>query len=260
MDVTRALLATYLFQDLSPAELAGLIPLVSVREVRRGDNVFRVGDVADEVWVVASGQIREYAVDRDGNQYVSELLGEGAVFGEPGAFSSERLRVVTEEAAVASVVIRVPREPLFEFLLRHPPALLRLLEGFASDTRLSVEDMTRASYGSIARRVADRLLALADLHGVLEPDGAMRIATPVSQRELGAMAGCTRENANRVLQELSTRGMLRLESRQIFLTDLPQLRSVAHGGSELHRRNRPRRPIDELGLPAIQNLRRTRKP
>ncbi len=239
VDVTRSLLKSYLFQDLSPAEVDALAARATVLVVRRGEHVFRVGDPADEIYVLATGQIREYTLDRDGNEYVSELFARGGVFGEPGAFAAERTRVVNEVAVTPSEVIRIGRDVLFRFLLDHPPALLRLLEGLANEARVAVEDVRRMAYADVLRRVGDRLLLLAETHGEPRADGSIRIALRLSQSELAAMVGCTRENANRALTSFTRQGLVRVVGRQIEVLDHRRLASaIERQDPVLLRRNR----------------------
>ncbi|HXA43283.1 MAG TPA: Crp/Fnr family transcriptional regulator [Candidatus Solibacter sp.] len=237
--VTRTLLTTYLFQDLSPAEVDRMSAKATVMRFERNQHICRQGDAADEIWVLATGQLREYRVDVDGNEFVSELMSPGAVFGEPGPFARERDRVMNVVAVVPSEVIRIPRDDLYEFFLDHPPVLQRLLEGLASDARAALIDLPTAAYRSVFSRVLERLILLASTHGVDAGDGAVRIDLRVSQSELAAMVGCTRENVNRVLSTLADRGVVRLDRRSILVTDPRQLEFVA-GSSEpvLHRRNR----------------------
>lgn len=239
LDVTRTLLSTYLFQDLTPAQVDAISAFATVRRIARSEHIFRCGDPADEIWVLASGQIREYRTDVAGNEYVSELLSPGAVFGEPGAFARERSRMVNEVAVIPSEVIRIERGHLYRFLLRHPAALERLLEGLASEARAAVQDVPRAAHSPVAVRVVERLLLLAATHGVEDGPGALRIDLRVTQSELAAMVGCTRENVNRVLAALVQRGLVRLERRRILILDQSGLeRASDRGEPVLHRRNR----------------------
>jgi CRP/FNR family cyclic AMP-dependent transcriptional regulator len=238
MDLVRALVRTYLFQDLSPAEVDGLADAGRVRRLKRGEHAFRAGDFADELWVVVSGQIKEYVLSRDGDEYVSDLHGPGAVFGEPALFVPERIRVVNEIAMDETVVITVERTRLFTFLLQHPPAMLRLLEGLSVDSRAVSEDVLALAYAQVKARVLTKLVQLSETHGVEAATG-LRIDLQISQSVLAGMVGATRENVNRALVPLIAAGYLRLEQGEIIVADLTELRRLADlDGPLLQRRNR----------------------
>lgn len=238
MDAVGTLVRTYLFQDLSPAELADLANAARMRRLMRGEHAFRASDPADELWVVVSGQIKEYVLSRDGEEYISELHGPGAVFGEPGLFVPERTRVVSEVATEETIVLSIDRNLLFEFLMQHRPAMLRLLEGLSTDSRNVFEDLVSLAHAQVRQRVITKLLQLAGTHGVEEATG-LRIDLRISQSVLAGMVGATRENINRALAALFALGCVRLEHGEIIVTDVDQLRKIADlHQPPLSRRNR----------------------
>ncbi len=83
-DVLGGLARSYLFEGLSPADLAPLAAVVSTRELVRGEALCRVGDRADEIYVVLSGELKDCVVDAAGVEVVHFLHGPGMTVGEPG--------------------------------------------------------------------------------------------------------------------------------------------------------------------------------
>ena len=69
-DRVAILLSTYLFEGLAPAALEPLARSSMIRRVARGEYVFRVGDRADLLYVVASGQVKDSIVTEDGDEIV----------------------------------------------------------------------------------------------------------------------------------------------------------------------------------------------
>ena len=240
MDVVQALLQTYLFQDLSPAEVEGLARAATARRLARAEHAVRIGDRADEVWIIVSGRFKEYRIDPAGNEYVNELMGPGQVFGEPGIFSSERNRVVNVVALEHSTALTIQRDELFKFLITHPPALLRLLEGLASDARTPLPAATTMAYSSLSERVIAKLLQLAKWDEASKNDGTVELH--LSQSLLASMVGATREKVNRALAPLVDDGLVRLEYRRMLLLDVESLRRLVPSDDlESHPRHRRRR-------------------
>ena len=234
-----ALLQTYLFQDLSPAEVEGLALAAVERNLARGEHACRIGDPAEELWIIVAGQFKEYMLDPDGNEYVNELMGPGQVFGEPGIFSSERNRVVNVVALEHSTVLTIPRDALFKFLIAHPPAMLRLLEGIASEARMSRPEVTMMAYSSLSERVIAKLLQLAQWDETSKRDGVVELQ--LSQSLLASMVGATREKVNRALAPLVEEGLVHLAYRRIVLPDIEALRRLVPW-DELDSHPRHRRP------------------
>lgn len=226
MDLTRALGRSYLFQDLGPDALQHLAGSLSVRRFRPGEHVFRCGDVANEVWVVVSGQVREYTLDDDGNEYIYELLGPSAVFGEPSTFASERSRVVNELAVVPTVAASIDRAVLLDLMSMYRDVLLRLLEGLASEVRIAVEEVPRAVRSTVYARVVDRLVVLMSI-ATPDPMALPFADLKITQSELARMAGCTRENANRALSELARQGLVEITRGSVLVREPGRLQAIS---------------------------------
>jgi CRP/FNR family transcriptional regulator, cyclic AMP receptor protein len=232
----RTLLATYLFQDLSPVQLEPLVAASRVREYKGGEYVLRAGDRADELYVVISGTIKESMPTADGYEYVAELLVPGGVFGEPGIFATERTRIVDELVIVPATVLIMDRGILWDFLQTHPPVMLRLLEGFANQARESIEIMAGVALRRVRERVIFRLLERADTHGTPVSTGK-RIEVSMSQSNLAGMVGASRENVNRAISALAAEGHVKYRAG-VFTINADALRRIAPAvAPELPRRN-----------------------
>src|SRR6476619_5108520 len=84
LDRISLLLCTYLFQGLSPAELEPLARSAITRHAARGEYVHHVGDPADEIYLVAAGQLKDSIVPEEGDELVHTFYGPGMLIGAPG--------------------------------------------------------------------------------------------------------------------------------------------------------------------------------
>ena len=94
LDRVSLLLGTYLFEALSPVELEPLARSATIRHMARGEYAHHVGDPADEIYLVVSGQLKDSIVTEDGDELVHTFFGQGMLIGEPGFFAVERNRVM----------------------------------------------------------------------------------------------------------------------------------------------------------------------
>jgi CRP/FNR family transcriptional regulator, cyclic AMP receptor protein len=239
LDPIRILLSTYVFQDLSPAELQPLAGTLRSRTYRRGEFLFRAGDPAEFLHIVAAGQVKNSMTTADGDEFIYEVLTPGEVFGEPGLFARERNRVVDSFAMEPSTILAIPRDPLIDFMQGHRPVMMRILEGLAAQAREPIETVSDIGYAQIRERVVRKLLQLAATHGQARDDESIEIAVSVSQTTLAGLVGASRENVNRALSNLTADGVLRLEQGRILIPDIAALRAKGDRGRPLiHRRNR----------------------
>jgi CRP/FNR family transcriptional regulator len=220
-DPVRLLLGTYLFADLTPAALGPLGARLTPRHYRRGEYVVRAGDPALAVYVVVHGRLKETLTTQDGAELVTELYSTGDVFGEPALFSRDRTRLVSIAAIDPSEVAALDREVLIGFLHRHPPAMMRMLQGLAEYIRAEAHDMANIAYRPIRDRLALQLLELADL--APPPNRTITI----SQTTLAAMIAATRENVNRTLADLAADGYIHIHDRTLTITNPIELRLLA---------------------------------
>ena len=247
VDPVATLLGTYLFEELSPAEVEPLARAAIERRLDRNEYLTRVGDPADSLWVVASGQLKDQIVTEDGDEVVHSVFGPGMVLGEPGYFAIERNRMMAVIAVEPTVILVLRRDDLTPFLARHPAVVTRALEGLASIARGQTELIAALARRPLQERLLLRLLELAETD-LDRPDGAA-VTPKIAQSTLAAMVGVSRENTNRALAALAAEGSVRIEAGRYVLPDPERLRvEVSNGGPLLWRRNRRG---DAAGQPVV---------
>ncbi len=222
VDLVTGLSRSYLFEDLTPAQIAPLAEVATTRRLVRGEYAWRVGDPADEIAVVLAGEVKDCVVDADGNEVTHFVHGPGMTFGEPGFFAVDKQRIVSVVALAPTVLVCLSRRDLVPFMRSHPTISERALEGLASNTRWQTMLIASLFSRSLADRVALRLLELVD-SGPVREDGLP--STPrISQSTLAAMIGVSRENVNRALAGLVAEGFIRQDKGQYILLDEAGLR------------------------------------
>ncbi len=162
VDRVATLLDTYLFEELSPAEVEPIARAAIERRLDRNEYLTRVGDPADSLWVVASGQLKDQIVTEDGDEVVHSVFGPGMVLGEPGYFAIERNRMMAVIAIEPTVILVLRRDDLTPFLTRHPAVVTRALEGLASIARGQTELIAALARRPLQERLLLRLLELAE--------------------------------------------------------------------------------------------------
>ena len=160
--VLGCLARSYLFEGLSAEQLAPLADQATTRRLLRGEVLIRVGDRADELYVVLEGEVKDSVVDANGEEVVHFLHGPGMTLGEPGFFAVEHRRIVEVVATAPSVLIRLDRRVLIPFMNRHPVTKDRALEKLASNERWQTTMISSLATKPLADRLVLRLLELVD--------------------------------------------------------------------------------------------------
>jgi CRP-like cAMP-binding protein len=221
-DVLAGLSKSYLFEDLTIDDLRPLAAVSPTRVLVRNERLCHLGDPADELWVVLSGEVKDSVVDAEGYEVIHFVHGPGMTFGEPGYFSVERTRIVEVIALEPTVIILLRRADLGPFMAEHPTVKDRVLEALASNSRWQTTMISSAARRPLTDRLVLRLLELAESSPELSSGEA---TTPrISQSTLASMVGVSRENVNRALSALAIDGAIRQKDGRYILVDEDRLR------------------------------------
>ncbi len=126
-DLLRALAFT---RDLGPRDLDVLLDAVSHRRVERGQAVYRQGDPATELFLIADGMVQIQVEDGD-RLHVRAYLSRGDFCGDAEVIAGGS-RASSAVAGGPSLLLAVPA-PVFRDLAARHPALLPSLRRVAED-------------------------------------------------------------------------------------------------------------------------------
>jgi CRP-like cAMP-binding protein len=211
-------------QALSDDERAEFRAAGRVCRYAKGEAVFHEGDDPGGVIAILSGRAKVSATGVAGREVVLRFAGEGELIGELSAMAGRpRTASVTALEDLEAVAMRTAE--FRRFIEEHPrvaPVVFdRLALLLAEADRQLVDFATR----DVTARIAGRLIELADTDG--EPaEGAVRITLPLSQDELGAWAGASREAVARSLHLLRELGWIETRRREIRVLNADGLRSL----------------------------------
>jgi uncharacterized membrane protein len=156
-----------IFSLLDDDERATLVKFLERRHVNAEEIIFRTGDHADALYVIAEGRVEMFVTDDAGRKIVIEELGPSDVVGEV-SFMDGGSRTASTAALEPTTLFRFERESLLEFVTLHPHAALDLLGILGKRLRAAdellrhtvvrnanVEEEDRLTFGQhIADRVA----------------------------------------------------------------------------------------------------------
>ncbi len=209
---------------LASMELQRLANAAYIQFFPREATLVAQGDPLDGLTVLLAGQVKEHYLTEEGRTITLAIRGPGDLVGLPALGHEPSITSAIALKAVEALV--VPGLMLRE-LLPHSPRLIAALISTLFE-RLRAVEMERielVTCGSTVR-LSRRLLELAERWG--EPiEGGIQIPLALSQADLAARAGLSRESAVRSLQELRRRGLIRTRRRCIEIVDLAGLRKRA---------------------------------
>jgi CRP/FNR family transcriptional regulator, cyclic AMP receptor protein len=213
-----------LLSRLSEAEAKDLLSAGTHVAFGRGDNLLRQGEPGGTLFMLLSGYAKVTAT-AIGGDVILALRGRGDIVGEFTVID-ERTRTATVTALGALTAIRVGRARFLEFCDRHPAANRKIMQSLTDKLRRTSElrAVTRAA-GSRAR-LAQVMYEVAIGHGIPQRDGVI-VMPPLTQADLGDLAGVAGSTVERVLKELRDEGIVLSRYRRTSVLNIEALRTMA---------------------------------
>ena len=224
---TAALSAMPLFRGLDGDALESIARGLRTRRFRRGEVIFHLGDPGDALFIVASGAVKITLPSETGDEAILATLRPGDFFGELALLDGAP-RSATAAALEPTETLVLPRQRFRELIATEPVIRDALLASLARELRRLTLHVEELHFLDIAGRLAARLVRLADEQGNAQADGSVRLDAPLTQSDLAAMVGCTRQSVNKLLGLFVDDGLIRLDRDAIVILDRDNLVQASH--------------------------------
>ncbi|MGW7413742.1 Crp/Fnr family transcriptional regulator [Streptomyces sp. NPDC054863] len=205
-----------------------LLALGVPRSYEPGQVMLQERDTGTFVLAVRSGWSVVSVSTERGARLILALRGAGEVVGDLAAVDQgPRSATVTALGPVEATSISGER--FRHFLSARPHATALIMRQFSA--RLRSADSERRSLASetVLRRLAVRLLELAQRAGRIGADGAVVVELPLPQHDLASAVGATREAVAKALRLLREQDVVHTGNRRVTVTDMELLLLLAQG-------------------------------
>jgi CRP-like cAMP-binding protein len=205
------MIAGSLLDSLAPESRQFVLQRSTVRQLRAGDQLFHDGDEADCMYVVERGRLAVETTTTDGDKAIVRVIGPDQVVGEL-ALLVEGLRRTGTVIALEPSTLRVIGRSVFSDVRARDPRIDRALVSDLAARLVALSgQFVLNQYGTLEQRVFERLLVLDEAYR----NGWIR----VTQEELAAMSGASRQAVNRVLVEAAGEGLIALRRGAMRILD-----------------------------------------
>jgi len=222
-DALRAALESVpLFRDLSAEQLGMLAATLRTRRYGRGEIIFRRGDPGDALHIILAGRVKISSPSESGVEAILATLRPGEFFGSLALLDGEP-RSASATAIEETQTLALPRNRFRQLLNDEPAIRDHVFAELAGELRRLTNHVEELHFLDITGRLASLLARLADEQGTTGPDGLPRLEGPITQGELAAMVGSTRQSVNKLLGYFVDDGLIRVERDAIVILDMAGL-------------------------------------
>lgn len=173
-----------------------------------GEAIFREGDAAEHLHVVAQGRIKLVRYTPDGRERILAIVGPDDMIGE--AFLRQDARYRADAIALSDAMTCPMSRDQFQRLSAQAPAFTLAFAEILAQNLFHCRDQLTGGYAPIKVRVAQALLDQARRFGRSGPTDPewLELATELRHEEIAAMVGATRVSVSTAIADLRHDGLV----------------------------------------------------
>jgi CRP/FNR family cyclic AMP-dependent transcriptional regulator len=176
----------------------------TILELRKNQNVFQQGDVADTVFYIQKGRVKLTVLSEQGKEAIVAILEPGQFFGE-SCLNGHRLRISTTTTMENCVITSITKSAMIAAIHDQPKFSELFMAYLLTRNSRIEEDLIDQLFNSSERRLARLLLLLANFGKEGSPQP---ISPNISQETLAEMIGTTRSRVSHFMNKFRKLGLI----------------------------------------------------
>lgn len=222
LDIRELLVRAPLFASLNRNWCEILANSAQVHRVLKNQFLYRRGDAATGIYLVAVGQIKaSIPVPRSRHGKVIEMFGPGDSFGETLMLLNHP-HIVDAQALDDSVVIWLDKRDIEQVLAIEAEFALQMLKNVSRRFETLLHDIERVSTHNASERVAEYLLK--------QPREGTQTQLKFSKCLIASRLGLQAESLSRALQRLSKDQLISVHGSHVEILNEQGLQQLNHTG------------------------------
>jgi len=189
---------------------------------KKGEQLFREGDKVNGIYFLYSGKVKVHKHWGEEKELIVRIARQGDIVGHRGlgkdiyypvsGTALEPVNACFIDLDFFTTTLKINHDFIFELLLF-----------FAGELKESEKNMRNLAHMPVKGRVAQAILNLQNKFGVNE-NGLIDLT--LSRQDLASFAGTTYETVFRIINELTSEGIIRLEGKDIAIVEIEKLKEL----------------------------------
>ena len=208
---------------LSPDELESIKKFITLEKtVKKGEIFLFEGDWSDFLYFLVSGVVKVYKTSVDGKEQILHIATQGESLNDVSTFDGGPN--AASMLAMTPVLLYGIRKRDLEVLFQgHLQVALNTIKALANRVRRDSTLVKDLSFTHVTGRLAKMIIS----HAEEQTDAWPRL----TQQDMAAMIGTTREVVNRSLRTLEENGAIKLERHGIVILSKQALEEIVKASS-----------------------------
>jgi len=193
--------------------LLNVTPALILREYSKGNALYRQEDVSDQVFVIVSGRVGITMLRSDGQEFLIDIVGPGALCGEGAAFD-QQARFSSANALGDTTALVIPAAEFCKLMISDVELAPLVVQTIALKQRMLAMRLAQVTHASSEVRIAELLSQIAG------PDFP---AIRLTHQQIADLIGASRITVTRAMQKLRRDGTLLNKRGYYELVRAPRL-------------------------------------
>jgi CRP-like cAMP-binding protein len=221
----RAVLAKMrYFSDWSAAQLDRLAGASHVRRYADGEMVLEAGARTDHLAAIARGSLLSQRTLKNGKTVLVGYLLAGQVTGHLAILDGDPPALDAVANGEADIIL-IPGAVFLDIVSNDPVRLMSIIKSLCRRTRLDYEGIILRAGNSTRCQIAKLITYWA--RGIEKNGGGIyELDIGITQDQIAAQLGCTRQTVNRVIKQFVQEGILARPYGQVRIRDLGKLNAI----------------------------------
>jgi CRP-like cAMP-binding protein len=185
---------------------------------KKGELLIRADDNPSGVFYLKEGTVKQYIISKKGDEIVINVFKSNAFFPMSWAIN-ETPNIYFYEALSNLEIYRAPREESIKFIKENPDVLFNLISRVYKGVEGILTRMTYLMSGDAYSRLITELLIYAKRFG----KGQESIMIEISEKDLAAQSGMTRETVSREMKSLKDKNLIVSDEHHFMIKDIKKL-------------------------------------
>ncbi len=186
---------------------------------KKGEIVIRADDDPRGIMYLVSGNVRKYALSKKGDELVVNIFKPISFFPMSWAINNESNEYFYDALTPLEVYL-APKEKVVEFVKTNPDVLYDLISRVYRGTDGLTRRMTYLMAGNAYARLVTELIIHAKRFG---KQSSEEIEVKISEKEIAAQSGMTRETVSREMKTLKDKGLVTFNKNILTIKNIEEL-------------------------------------
>lgn len=210
-----------IFENMPDELLREISTKVSNKFLKKDETLFFKGDIGDSLYIIKKGKIKISIPTEEGEELIISIFSDGDFFGELSLLDKAP-RSADAVAMTDTELLVLRRDVFYTYLFERKQAIEAIISTLCKRLRKTDDFLADLCYASVPKRLVKTLIELSERFGK-KFDEKIILDLEITQGDLGAMLGVTRETVNRELMKLKLQGILTKEKKKIIINNFKKL-------------------------------------